>query len=473
MAVITLVALAAITHFVPGLERFRLLSPEVEFADAPPAPAANLAVGEAELEMETNARPEPHSPESLKLGTSARGPIARRVEDALPTIEVDRPPVAIVDPEALAGFFDALARTAHKERAAITRISHFGDSIIVSDLVSGTLRRKLQQQFGDAGHGFMLLANAWPAYRRDDAYRFASKGWRVSRIVGPLAADGLYGLGGVSFQAPKGARLRFGTAKRGSYGTRVSRFEFVYLEHPSGGKLEINLDGKRHAEVDTNGPRTKVAYYEARVADGEHELEIVTRGEGSVRAFGIVLERDGPGVVLDALGVQGARIRFLDKQDDAHWAEQLSWRGAHLNIFQFGANESADGLLYPMADYYRTMKDVLEQSRRAVPEAGCLVIGAMDKASKVESGLVSARIIPLLVKEQRRAAAEVGCAFFNTYEAMGGSGSMPGWVRRGLGQADLTHPSHLGAEVLGNWLFAALMDSFNQYASRHQKTALQ
>jgi lysophospholipase L1-like esterase len=433
-----------------------------------------LVVGEAELPMETNSRAELSQPQNLELPVSSRGPIAQGARDLhLPSINAEKPPIPLTNSEALIAFYDALARTARKERGAITRVSHFGDSIIVSDLVSGTLRSKLQEQFGDAGHGFMLLADAWPAYRRDDAYRFASQGWRVSRIVGPLAADGLYGLGGVSFQAPPGARLRFGTAKRGSYGKRVARFEFVYLEQPTGGRFEINLDGKPHAVVDTRGPNKKAGYYEVRVVDGEHELEVVTRGEGNVRAFGVVLERDGPGVVLDAIGVQGARIRFLDKQDDAHWAEQLGWRRANLLIYQFGANESADGFLYPMTDYYKTMKDVLEQSSRAVPQASCLVIGAMDKASKVGAELVSARIIPFLVTEQKRVAAEVGCAFFNTYEAMGGHGSMPTWVRRGLGQADLTHPSHLGAQVLGNWLYGALMAGYDQHLSRRAKTASQ
>jgi len=164
---------------------------------------------------------------------------------------------------------------------------------------------------------------------------------------------------------------------------------------------------------------------------------------------------------LDALGVQGARIRFLDKQDDAHWAEQLAWRKPNLLIYEFGANESGDGFLYSMADYHRTMKDVLVQGQRALPGSSCLVIGAMDRAAKVGDEIVSMRVIPSIVLEQRTTAAEVGCAFFDTYSAMGGAHSMPTWVRRGLGQADLTHPTAIGSEVIGNWVFRALMKAYN------------
>jgi hypothetical protein len=87
----------------------------------------------------------------------------------------------------------------------------------------------------------------------------------------------------------------------------------------------------------------------------------------------------------------------------------------------------------------------------------------MDRAKKQGSNLVSMRVIPALVTEQRKAAAEVGCAFWNTYEAMGGPGGMPAWVRRGLGQADLTHPTGWGSEVLGRWIYRALMQGYAAY----------
>jgi lysophospholipase L1-like esterase len=235
-----------------------------------------------------------------------------------------------------------------------------------------------------------------------------------------------------------------------------------YLEEPNGGTLQVSVDGVPKAVIDTHGPLKKSAYFALDVPDGEHEFELYTKS-GVTRAFGVVLERDTPGVVLDAIGVQGARIRFLDKADDAHWAEQLAWRKPDLLIYEFGANESGDGFLYSMVDYHRTMKEVIAQGQRALPESSCLLIGAMDRAAKVGDEIVSMRVIPSIVEEQRRAAAELGCAFFDTYTAMGGARSMPTWVRRGLGQADLTHPTAIGSEVIGNWVYRALMKSYNAH----------
>lgn len=469
LAVASLGALALIAELSPMFAGVRLSPPAAPSA-ASEAPAGVappvLELGQAVLQTETRSRPELAQPEEVEMPRAPSGPIAKKSEGEALAIDAEKPPVPLIDPDhaGLGGFYRALGRTIEKQPGAITRVVHFGDSIVTSDYVSGTLRRKLQRQFGDAGHGFMLMANAWPAYFHNDVTRFSSSGWLVSRIVGPLSPDGLYGLGGVSFRAPPGSRARFGTPKTGTFGRAVSRFVLSYVKEPGGGKAKLRIDGADVKELDTRAAAVEVAYEELKVPDGEHELEIVTTA-GTTRAFGVVMERDTPGVVLDAIGIQGARVRFLDKQDDAHWAETLRWRKPDLLIYQFGANESGDGFAYPMDEYFRTMKDVLDQGRRARPEMGCLVVAAMDRAEKKGTTLSTMAVIPAIVAEQRKAAAASGCAFFDTYKAMGGAGSMAAWVGRGLGQADLTHPTGVGSEVLGNWIFRALAQGYESYAA--------
>ncbi len=455
LAVLIVASAALLFELVPALSRFRLFGKRptreatVVAAAAPPA----SAVGESKLALETKASPV--APGAAELSV-AEAQEAKLLEQA--------PPVPLLDPtgKALDGFFSALTRTARKLPGALTRIAHFGDSIIVSDYVSGTLRRKLQASFGDGGHGFVLMANAWPAYFHNDVSRYATAGFNVSRIVGPYAPDGLYGLGGVSFNAPPNVLARIGTAESGDYGGKVSSFTLYYLEQPDGGTLTLTVDDRPPTELSTAGPQIASKTHRVQVDDGPHQLTVQTR-RGTSRLFGVVLERDTPGVVLDALGVQGARIRFMDKQDDQHWADQLKLRGPQLLIYQFGANESADGFLYAMTDYHRTMREVLEQGKRALPASSCLVIGAMDRAAKVDDEIVSLRVMPALLANQKQAALDAGCAFFDTYTAMGGARSMPRWVKKGLGQSDLTHPTSIGADIIGTWIYRALMESYVSY----------
>ncbi|HEX6275570.1 MAG TPA: GDSL-type esterase/lipase family protein [Polyangiaceae bacterium] len=464
-AALVLLALSALPELVPKLEKLRVLSAPAAETPAPARPMDGVTerVGEAEIETETANRGTPSTSE--REGGDGpgrtRGPIAAAPVDDVTTPASKTSPVPLVDPngKALERFYEKLARVQAREAGSVARITHFGDSLIASDFVSGTLRRSFQKRFGDAGHGFVLVANAWPSYFHLDVSRYATAGWKVSRIVGPYAKDGFYGLGGVSFRAEKHALARFGTAASGDFGRSVSRFVIAYAEEPRGGRFQVRVDGKDSGIVDTTGPELRARYHELVVPDGPHELELQTLS-GESRLFGVVLERAVPGVVLDAIGIQGARIRFLDKQDDAHWAEQLRTRSSDLLIYQFGTNESGDGFLYPMVDYHRTMRDVIEQGQRALPESSCLVIGAMDRAVRQGESLVSVRVIPSLVDEQRKVAAEVGCAFFDTYAAMGGRGSMPNWVRRGLGQADLMHPTGAGAERISDWVFDVVMRGY-------------
>jgi lysophospholipase L1-like esterase len=455
-AVLTLVVLALGVELTPGLARLRLIGarPAREPVVAPvagPAPS----VGAAVIAAETRNLGAP-----VAAAPRARGPIAA-ADDGVPEQGKNAPPLPLEDPSghALDAWYEKLAAVDRKTPGAIARIAHFGDSIIVSDFVSGELRRLLQRRFGDAGHGFVLMANAWPSYFHWDVERYATGGWQVSRIVGPYAEDGWYGLGGVAFRAERHVLSRVGTAKSGEFGRSVSRFVVAYAEGPRGGRFQLRVDGRDVEVVDSNASEAKARFHELRVPDGSHELELQTLS-GESRLFGIVLERDGPGLVLDALGVQGARIRFLDKQDDAHFAEQLRWRSPDLVVYQFGANESGDGFVYSMEDFHRTMRDVLVQVKSALPRASCLVIGAMDRAAKQGDEIVSVRVIPALVAEQQKVALELGCAYYDTYRAMGGKGSMPIWVKRGLGQADLTHPSGAGAERLANWIHGALLRGY-------------
>jgi lysophospholipase L1-like esterase len=458
LSLVCLLAFVALPYVIPGLGRLRVLTalpdgvglfaaPKVAVGAAPAA-----SVGEASLVKETGDQGDLRQPEEVVIPPAAA--------EAVPAVREQKPPRSIEDPsgKALHGFFSALRAAEQKKGTA--RITYFGDSIVASDFVTATLRRRLQKRFGDAGHGFSLMANAWPGYFHNDVTRFAAPGWQVSRVVGPFAKDGLYGLGGVSFRSEgPGVFSRFGTAKTGTFGRAVSKFVLDYLEQPSGGTIQIKIDGAERETFSTEGPTVKSAVKTFTVPDGEHELEVRAMS-GNVRAFGVWMERDEPGVVLDAIGIQGCRVRFLDQNDDAHLAEQLKLRDASLNVFQYGMNESEDGEAYPLDQYEATMKSLLAQFKSAVPEASCLLVGPLDRVDKKGESFRSRPVIPKLDAIQRRVAGEVGCAYWDTLRAMGGPGSMGTWFQRGLGGTDLAHPSSAGAEVLGNWIYLALMEAY-------------
>ncbi len=457
--------LVALPYAVPGLDRFRLLTPLPDgqsLFSVANAPVPSASVGETALDHETTEQTDLAQPEVVRLPPHAKEALPGAAKDP------DSSPLPIEDPsgKALDFFYEALARVERKDAGALARVTYFGDSIVASDFVTATLRRKLQGRFGDGGHGFMLMANAWPGYFHNDVTRFSSAGWQVSRVVGPYAEDGFYGLGGVSFRSQgAGVFSRFSTAKKGTFGLAVSRFGVSYLEQPAGGPMEVSIDGEVREELSTAAPVAKSAFRSYEVPDGAHRIEVRANGP-NVRTFGVTMERAGPGAVLDAIGIQGCRIRFLGKSDTAHFQEQLRWRAPNLVAFQYGMNESEDGEIFPLDQYESTMRDVLQTVRAALPTASCLLVGPMDRAEKKGDKYESRLVVPKLARIQRKVAAEVGCGYWDSLTAMGGYGSMAAWHERGLASSDLSHPSSAGADVLGRWIYAALMDGYAAHQAR-------
>ncbi len=368
---------------------------------------------------------------------------------------------------AMASFDEALTRTARKEPGAITRIMHFGDSLVVVDFLTGEARRRLQARFGDAGHGYMLAGKPWPWYQHWDILYRTSSEWRIDGIMNPKTKGGLYGVGGYAFDGSgPGQFVEFATVPKGEVGRKVSRFEAHYLVRPGGGSFDVLVDGSLQGRVRTAGPANKSGAYVVKVKDGAHKFRLQGTGDGPVRIFGGVLERDGPGVVYDTLGVNGGRARTLERIDPALWTEQLRLRRPDLVIFNFGTNESED-TDRPMSQVEADYLSVLRRVRAALPAASCLVVSAPDRAGRVAGELTTLPIIPRLVATQRRAAMQAGCAFYDTYEAMGGRGTMAKWylAKPAMCAGDMTHANRRGADFLGDFLYRSLVNGLLDFVS--------
>jgi len=376
--------------------------------------------------------------------------------------------VAIVDDSgAMGAFYKQLGRTIRGEPHAITRVLHYGDSVVASDLISGTMRRRMQEKFGDSGHGFILIANPWHWYYHNDVGHRASEGWAMSRITGPLAQDGMYGLGCVSFHTKEMANASFNTVVEGNFGNKVTRFDVYYLEQPGGGDFQLEVKDIPHVKVHTAGDAKVSKKASIDVPDGRASMTVRALGGGDVRMFGVVMERDVPGVQYDSLGALGGRANLWGQVNKDHWKEQMTLRDPSLVVLQYGTNESEDGSVNE-PQYRKWVGDLIDAAKVAAPNASILVMAPPDRAEKAENGeLRSSHVIVRIVELQEQIAKEHGVAFWNTWKAMGGKGSMGKWVKRGLANADLTHPTPSASVILGDLMFKAVLAGYDAYASTH------
>ena len=98
-----------------------------------------------------------------------------------------------------------------------------------------------------------------------------------------------------------------------------------------------------------------------------------------------------------------------------------------------------------------------------------MIMSPMDRGTRDESGeIVTVPALHRLINIQQRVAAEKQCAFFNTFQAMGGPGTMGRWYQaepRMVG-ADFIHPMPAGARTIGNLLYKSLIKGYNGYKLR-------
>jgi lysophospholipase L1-like esterase len=437
--------------------------------EPPIVPPPVLTLGDTAVKPSTNEATVTNAlPASVP--TSAIGTAANPAPSELALLAKLPAPVTIEDPtgHAMDAFYAQLARTTKKEPGAVTRVLHYGDSIVTGDYISGTIRRRLQGRFGDSGHGFILIANPIDWYFHNDVVHKASEGWYSSRVVGPLTKDGIYGLGGATFHTTGNASATFGTTEKGEFGRNVSHFDVYYLEHESGGKFEISIDGKVVETFVTKGPAKVSRIKSVNVPDGPATLVLRAAGGGDTRLFGVALERDAPGVQVDALGLAGGRAALWETMDAGHWSEQMALRKPSLIVVQYGTNESEVGS--GGEAYEKALGTFLDRLKAAAPMASILIASPVDRAEKTDKGDYKTKeIIVKIVNAQRRIALAHGVAFWNTFEAMGGRGTVRRWLftKPNLYNWDYTHPTTQGAEVIGDLVVGALMTGYEGYASTH------
>ncbi|MBN2530067.1 MAG: hypothetical protein JXR76_26995 [Deltaproteobacteria bacterium] len=371
--------------------------------------------------------------------------------------------------EDIADFALALRDLAYGRRSSPVRILHYGDSILTTDELSGRVRYVLQRKFGDAGHGFVLLAKPWQWYNHLGVEQGGTiDKWDIRPFTSAPVKDGIYGLGGVAFLAQRGknARAWVQTATEGDQGRVVSWFDVSYLEQPGGGSFDIFTDAATQLTIQTDGPDKKIKHHRVQVHLGQSRLRVVSNNDGKLRLFGIIMETGEPGVVYDSLAINGARATALARFDEKHWIEEIRYRDPSLIILMMGANEGANRYLN-LEQYRADFRNILTTITSARPNASCLVVGPLDQAMKKPTGGLGSKKMPAkLSRVQKEAAFETGCAFFDTYNAMGGEGSMARWATSGLGGGDFIHPTKSGAQTIGNWLAEALLHAYQSHGKK-------
>ena len=418
---------------------------------------------------------EPWRMRSVRPRAAGAAPVAQlpvlpsHGQQAVPGVQVvqARPPLAeflFDDAGSLDGLFAALGKLEPPTPSGQVTILHYGDSPTTADLITGDVRALLQQRFGDAGHGYLLVAKPWAWYGHRDT-DIAAHGWTVNTAVGKGHAD-TYGLGGASFVGTAG-----GAASRISFkdGLQTS-VELSYMGQPDGGTVSVaTADGSQVlATVNTASTPGGPAWQTIALPPGTKAIDIKPVS-GRVELFGESLARSQPGVLYDSLGLNGASTTVLSRGFNADvWAAELRHQAPALVVINYGTNESSFGSFVDK-QYEPELRAAIGRIRNALPGVSVLVMSPMDRGERSGIDEINTMAtIPRIVAIQKRVAAETGCAFFDTFDAMGGDGTMSRWygAKPRLVSADLIHPTPQGALVIAQVFVKDLLQGYDAYRKR-------
>lgn len=381
-------------------------------------------------------------------------PVSTAAQEAAPAQE----PEARGKGHELDRFYAALRALERKSRPAHVRIAWLGDSHGAADLWSGPLREALQARFGNGGPGFVHLG--YKSYRHEGIKLEIRGKWATTPknpATGVRAGDGIFGLGGVLLTGnAEGPRAAI-TVTDAALPPSLS-WDLCYKLAARQDELQVSLTGQpdRTLRADVSTKLGALAHVTMTSTGASPTLRATPVG-GQPKLCGAVAETDPktqPGVVLDTLGINGARLTTPLAWDEASWVPELARRAPALVILEYGTNESGDHSINP-ARYVDNMQRVMARVRTASPSTDCLVLAPTDRADTLEK-------TPLVRDALREAAKVVGCGFWDTYTVMGGKASIVTWKTETPPRAggDGVHLTARGYRFLGDRLAADVLSGY-------------
>lgn len=363
-------------------------------------------------------------------------------------------PVAELRRKSLETFRAELRQLKDKQRDKPLRILWLGDSHTAGVTWPGSVEQALLQQVPSGGPGFLPLGLS--LQRQHGARVFSDPSFEIAPhppAKRSIEDDGVFGLAG--FRATSREKsleiiVKFDTAAQTEYACQL-----LYRYQRPSDRLVVNYSGKETQVRESPGvsfPHGIRAFqFKAPV---QTPLQIRT-AHGNPELFGLIAETANPGLIIDVLGINGARFATPLAWNEESWKSLVAYRQPALAVIAYGTNEVFDEV---RPDRYQSeIERLLERIRAAVPGIECLLAGPTDVGRGGPTAQLRVRAIDEM---ERRVAEQQGCAYFSPYVTMGGAASFVDWVHAApsLATVDGVHLTPAGYRRLGAQMAELLLN---------------
>ena len=395
--------------------------------------------------------------------------IAPIIGSNLPTPDAREPAYPsplIMESHAMDFYFQKLWEIENKQET-IARALVWGDSTIAADGIIKEIRKNMQDRFGNAGAGFLPISlnSSW-TIRKEILRKYS--GWNTENFVYGKLDSKRYGLAGMvsSTSAKSKASVTMAGPKSEEGRIPSTRYQIFYQVQPKGGSFTVDI-GEGVTEIQTISETVEERTIDLFATNGSEDINLNTLGNGSVTIYGVALESQSTGVTWETFGVAGASISSMRKQDDLHIQQQIEARDPALLVYWTGGNE----LGYPSlksntgAGYKKVYREAIQKLKSGNSNASCLLIGPLDQGERVGGAVQSKPTLNKLIALQKEVAQELGCAYWDAQDAMGGPNSFAKWMSYTptLASSDMSHLTGRGRKIIGDTLSDVLIRSYEMW----------
>lgn len=354
-------------------------------------------------------------------------------------------------------FFKAIDNR-HKLKRPI-RIAFFGDSYIEGDILTSALRCHLQDTYGGSGVGFVGITSLTANFRPTVKHKFG--GWKSYSLVDTIRKNYTkMGISGQYFIPQSNAWVKYSGVKMPHLETMGKARILYSANQPINFVYKINNKEEQKALLRAGGD--SILLFELK--DSIEELQLKFNPDSDFHLFGVSLEGDEDGILVDNFslrGTPGTNLVAIPEETLKSFDKLIPY---DLIVFQYGLNVMSPKVM-KYTRYQEDMTKVVEHFQKCFPNSSIMLLSVGDRSSKQGGEYATMPCVLSFVGYQRAICAETGIVFWDMFDGMGGSGSMVELVRGKPSKAskDYTHLNFEGGKYLGKILFETLMYEKEKY----------
>jgi len=371
------------------------------------------------------------------------------------------------DFEAIQPFFRKLEETSCRR----LNILHIGDSHVQFDLITGTIRNRLQKAFGDGGRGMIFplsILHTNTAYDYSTSY---TGSWATAKSVQRRPQLALGVSGATIRTADSGASFKFRFHKQWhSIRKDFRKVKIFCKQHPESFDIAVKFSDEHPPITIDCSDSTCSPFVEVELPIASSNLEfLIQKNKPSQRFFecyGVSVESvHDQGVLYHSVGINGVGLSGILKQKLL--PQQIRAINPDLVVVDLGVNDLVP-FRTDMNYQEKKLQRLVNYIRDNSPKSSILITGTQDSYRRgVNIGECAeyAQVVQRVAKKNK-------CAFYNFYDVGGGALSMNDWRRNRLAQPDRLHLSSKGYQVKGRLYANALLNSYYFHLTENQKDSL-